>query len=1439
MKFSHILFASLGRSRPTLTSFSCILGLFFLFPLTHFAQPPDFTDQQFVGPFNTAVGMTFDANGRMYVWERGGVIWTVENGIKSAQPLLDISEEVGNWRDFGLLGVALDPDYLSNGYIYLLYIVDRHHLLYFGTPNYNSNTNEYFNATIGRITRYKAQASTNYTTVDYSSRKVLLGESITTGFPNLHESHGTGHLVFGTDGTLLASFGDGASYSSVDQGSANETYWQQAIADGIIPASHNIGAYRSQILGSLAGKIVRLDPETGDGVYNNPYYNAANPRSPQSRTWGRGLRNPCRFSLKPGTGSHDIDDADPGTFYIGDVGWGTREEMSVCDGPGMNFGWPKYEGMTYQPGYNNNTYAPSSHDRPKLDWRVGTARGLVNGNIVNVGSGQLPGPSFLGNCSIGGVWYTGTDFPVEYQNTYFHAEYGGNWIRNFAFNGQDDPTLSRSFKQNVSRPIFIATDPNQGGLYYLTVGGNNYVRKISYSPGNLPPKAVASSNIAGGNSPLTIQFVGADSYDPDEDNISYSWDFGDGNFSNLANPLHTYTQGNGNPTQYSAKLTVSDGSLTDEATVAISINNTAPQILSTSIDNLNTFSHTSPTNLNLSATVSDAESSNSQLEFSWVASLFHNDHSHDEAPINNPTGTAVLSPIGCDGTTYWYRITLTVTDPQGLSTTVYKDLFPNCSGNNQSIAFNSIPDKLTNSPTFTLNPSASSGLPVTLFLVSGPASISGNSVTLLGQPGEVIIRAAQGGNSSFAPAVAIDRSFQVRQPGPSNQAPSASFSTNPSSGPAPLQVNLNASASSDPNGDPLTYAWDFGNGQTGSGQSPSVSYPNPGTYIITLYVNDGQFMVETSKTITVSPPGTCTNPQNLALNQTASQSSTYGFGNASLAIDGNQTGSSPWIADLQHTQNQAQPWWQVDLGQYSQIDGLTIYNRSDGFQNRLKDFYVLISSSPINSSSLSSLLADPAIEQFFFSGSAGSTASIPTDVEGRYVRIQLSGNGVLHMAEVEVTGCPADGDPCDGAQPVGITSTGPFSEDAGLQQLTAIPSGGTWSGAVSGTGIFDPSQGPGTYSVTYTHTDGNGCTQSDTKEITVTAVGSCSSPTNIALGQPSSQSSTYALGEARYANDGNTSGASPWSADLQHTQSQANPWWEVNLGSVQQIDQINVYNRTDNYQNRLNNFYIFVSDNPMTGAASLAALLNDPSVSQIHFPGTAGAQESFSTSLTGQYVRIQMGNNGILHMAEVEVWGCGQGPDPCANNGTSNLSLNQTAEQSSIYGFGIPSIGVDGDTDGSRGPWANASILHTQRESQPWWQVDLGGQSDIQEVVIHNRTDCCQIRLKDFYILVSGLPFPTGATLNDLLNDANVSKTFYPGAAGNVETIPISASGRYVRLQLSATNEILHLAEVEVMGCPASQSQRLAMESEEGTLTEQPSAYIFPNPAQTLLKHLG
>jgi hypothetical protein len=157
-----------------------------------------------------AVGLTFNkAGNQMFVWEKGGKVWIVESNQKKL--FIDISPEVGDYSVMGLIGFALHPQFETNGYFYLLYTVDRHHLLYYGTSNYSAVANEYYKATIGRVTRYTAAKTSIGYRVDPLTRKILLGATKSTGIPNLFNSHHVNSLAFGSDGTLLVSTGDGST----------------------------------------------------------------------------------------------------------------------------------------------------------------------------------------------------------------------------------------------------------------------------------------------------------------------------------------------------------------------------------------------------------------------------------------------------------------------------------------------------------------------------------------------------------------------------------------------------------------------------------------------------------------------------------------------------------------------------------------------------------------------------------------------------------------------------------------------------------------------------------------------------------------------------------------------------------------------------------------------------------------------------------------------------------------------------------------------------------------------------------------------------------------------------------------------------------------------------------------------------------------------------
>lgn len=133
---------------------------------------------------------------------------------------------------------------------------------------------------------------------------------------------------------------------------------------------------------------------------------------------------------------------------------------------------------------------------------------------------------------------------------------------------------------------------------------------------------------------------------------------------------------------------------------------------------------------------------------------------------------------------------------------------------------------------------------------------------------------------------------------------------------------------------------------------------------------------------------------------------------------------------------------------------------------------------------------------------------------------------------------------------------------------------------------------------------------------------------NLALAMPATQSSTFTTGGgpavASRANDGNTSSIF-YEFSVSHTNNTAQPWWQVDLGSVQPIGEVVLWNRTDGtYGERLTNFNLLISEDGVN-------------FSPFPYPGTAGARTSFPTTLVGRYVKVQLNGTNFLHLAEVEV----------------------------------------------------------------------------------------------------------------------------------------------------------------------------------------------------------
>jgi alpha-L-fucosidase 2 len=147
-----------------------------------------------------------------------------------------------------------------------------------------------------------------------------------------------------------------------------------------------------------------------------------------------------------------------------------------------------------------------------------------------------------------------------------------------------------------------------------------------------------------------------------------------------------------------------------------------------------------------------------------------------------------------------------------------------------------------------------------------------------------------------------------------------------------------------------------------------------------------------------------------------------------------------------------------------------------------------------------------------------------------------------------------------------------------------------------------------------------------------------------------------------------------------------------------------------------------------------------------------------------------------------------------------NLSLNMPVSQSTTGYDGDASRAVDGNTSGA---WGNNSVTHTEEglNTQAWWQVDIGSVNNIYQVDIYNRTDCCGDRLTNYHIFVSEEPF-TGTTVAETQAQAGVKDFFQKATASTPSSLGINTRGRYVRIQLDATNTPLSLAEVQVRGEP-------------------------------------
>jgi hypothetical protein len=219
-------------------------------------------------------------------------------------------------------------------------------------------------------------------------------------------------------------------------------------------------------------------------------------------------------------------DGDPGVLVVGEVGWNDLEEIDIVDGPCQNFGWPKFEGMTYEPNFGD--FVPTingTHKQPIIEYphsSSGVSRAKVGSNIYSFGTANFNYPDFEGVSVIGGVFYTGHAYPHMFHGKYFVGDYNTTgWVKTMDLDASNNPLNFEAFADGgaSTNPTCFAMNPVDENIYYIRYRYSNVheLRRIRYSPvGGNAPTAIIQSNKISGTSPLTINFFWELEYRPRE-----------------------------------------------------------------------------------------------------------------------------------------------------------------------------------------------------------------------------------------------------------------------------------------------------------------------------------------------------------------------------------------------------------------------------------------------------------------------------------------------------------------------------------------------------------------------------------------------------------------------------------------------------------------------------------------------------------------------------------------------------------------------------------------------------------------------------------------------------------------------------------------------------------------------------------------------------------
>src|SRR6266404_6428726 len=383
--------------------------------------------------FVTAPPGDFD---RLFIAQQGGAIriLNLKTGVLNATPFLTVSNILSGGEQ-GLLGLAFDPDYATNGKFYINCVAPG------GA----------FSAGITQIRQYQVSANPDIADTTPSNIKTVLA------FDQPEDNHNGGWVGFGPrsgdDHNLYIATGDG--------GNSND------FGTGHIEPGGN-----AQNKTTLLGKMLRIHVDPATGTYtipaNNPYATPSPSPSPTPRPeiWLIGLRNPFRDSF----------DRASGRMFIGDVGQDTREEVDVQQatnpGGGEDYGWRDREGFIQNPAFATATPTPTPNPPrvdPIFDYPHTTGRTVIGGYVYR-------GPQFL---ALQGVYVFGDYLgPSGGSARVFTLNYDGTSASNFQdITSQLFPIPTTG--GNVSLVNLSSFGEDAAVELYLTDIGNGNVYKLS------------------------------------------------------------------------------------------------------------------------------------------------------------------------------------------------------------------------------------------------------------------------------------------------------------------------------------------------------------------------------------------------------------------------------------------------------------------------------------------------------------------------------------------------------------------------------------------------------------------------------------------------------------------------------------------------------------------------------------------------------------------------------------------------------------------------------------------------------------------------------------------------------------------------------------------------------------------------------------------------